>query len=313
MGYHYNLGMIRKIIRQGKGAHTITLPAKWININHLKPGDEVNLIEKNSDLIITARSGSKYEKPELKATFNCKGIHWLTGPLIAAYYKRGYDELRVEYESKKELEKINWIVTQLPGFEVIETRANMILIKRIASASIEEYRNSLRRSCFILKIMSQDFVQALKTNNESAFLSIIASDDNLNKFTNYARHILMKDSSVEPVKAPPMYNILWALEKMGDIYKRLCQIHTKNKIKISKDVIALDKEISAVLAEFLELLFKYNQENLNSFYRKKKDMFRKIESLIQKSKDVETLHLSQINVLASLIFDCTALVVNYHI
>ena len=41
--------MIRKIVAQGKGANTLTLPAEWIKLNNLKPGDEVAIIKKNND------------------------------------------------------------------------------------------------------------------------------------------------------------------------------------------------------------------------------------------------------------------------
>ncbi len=303
--------MIRKIIAQGKGAHTVTLPASWISMNHLKAGDEVNIIDKDVDLIVTAKS--KHESPKMTGDFNCKGVHWLIGPLVAAYYKRGYDELKVEFQTSKELEKINWIVAQLPGFEVVEKKANIVVIKRIASASVEEYKNSVRRSCFTLKIMSEEFNQSIEKNDKDLLKSVLMSDDNLNKFTNYARHIIMKDSSVEPVKGPQMYSLLWALEKMGDCYKRLSQIHSEKKIKLSKETLDFDKKVASILAEFLDLLFKYNQENLNTFYAKKKDIFRETETLLLKTKAEESLHVSQLNILLSLVFDCTALIAAYNI
>ena len=297
--------MIRKIIAQGKGAHTITLPSKWINMNHLKSGNEVNIIEKDADLIITV--SSKQDAPKMTAVFNCKGVHWLIGPLVAAYYKRGYDELRVEYQTSKELEKINWVTSQLPGFEVVEKRSNSVLIKRIASASVEEYKNSIRRSCFTLKVMSEEFMQAIEKNDRELLRSVVSSDDNLNKFTSYARHIMFKDSSVEPVKAPPMYTLLWLLEKIGDIYKRLAQVHGEKKIKLSKETTDINKKINTSLADFLDLIFKYDQEKLSSWYSKKKQMLEETEALLMKSRGEETWHLTQLKVILSFLFDSAGL------
>ena len=50
----------RKLFKIGEGGFAVTLPKAWINYNHLKPGDKVEIVA-DVDLIIRVKA-----KPEEK-------------------------------------------------------------------------------------------------------------------------------------------------------------------------------------------------------------------------------------------------------
>ena len=49
----YYLLMKRRIIKQGNNSYTLTLPISWIKENHLRGGDEIEIDEEDSKLIIS--------------------------------------------------------------------------------------------------------------------------------------------------------------------------------------------------------------------------------------------------------------------
>jgi len=55
--------MIRKLVKQGPATMTVSIPKDWIDRFHLRNGDEVNIEEKETKLII-----SSSKKPEDSGT-----------------------------------------------------------------------------------------------------------------------------------------------------------------------------------------------------------------------------------------------------
>ena len=47
--------MKRKIIKQGHNTLTVTLPSEWVKKLNLNAGDEIDLVEDNSSLVINGK------------------------------------------------------------------------------------------------------------------------------------------------------------------------------------------------------------------------------------------------------------------
>ena len=91
--------MKRRIIKQGHNTLTITLPSKWVKKLNLKPGNEININEKENSLIINAQENIK----EKSTTID---INDFTVPLLWRYfqsaYRSGCDEIKVLFNSNKD-------------------------------------------------------------------------------------------------------------------------------------------------------------------------------------------------------------------
>lgn len=95
--------MLRKIVKQGNNAHTITLPSSWIKSNNLTAGDSVLLFENLNDLMI------KTQYKEHSKTIHINVEHFQTPEIvqnILNLYLCGYSRLVITHNSPDSIEKV---------------------------------------------------------------------------------------------------------------------------------------------------------------------------------------------------------------
>src|SRR3989344_5739355 len=97
--------MKRKIVRHGSSSLTVTLPSKWIEKYSINKGDEVNVEESGSNVIISTQK----ETASGKKTINSKDGKF-TKNNLSHLYQLGYDEIEIELTDKKTLKEINKIL-----------------------------------------------------------------------------------------------------------------------------------------------------------------------------------------------------------
>ena len=124
----------RKIVKHGPSSLTVSLPMSWAKSNHLKSGDEVEVLERPRELIISGEG--KRESKEITLTISNKNP--FVRRLFNTPYLHGYDIINVKFDSYKILEKILQCVTAWRSFEIIEQRENFCKLKSIAEAKPEE-------------------------------------------------------------------------------------------------------------------------------------------------------------------------------
>ena len=130
--------MRRKLIKQGIGALTITLPKEWISQYNLEAGDEIEIDENNKNLLLIAegKSGTL-----TKTEINIDGMdQFLIWRYLISLYRLGYDEITLtfsdinkKYDIKlsslgslerkiqmRIIEVIKDIVNRFIGFEIID-------------------------------------------------------------------------------------------------------------------------------------------------------------------------------------------------
>ena len=85
--------MKRKIIRQGHNTLTVTLPSKWAAKNGIKPGDEVDITENETSLVIgSSPKGAGGESITVDISGLTPPIIWR---MISSAYRAGYSEIKV--------------------------------------------------------------------------------------------------------------------------------------------------------------------------------------------------------------------------
>ena len=57
--------MKRKLIKQGSGGLTLCVPKKWVDVNKLEAGDEVEVVEEKGNLLMSSSKIEKTIKREL--------------------------------------------------------------------------------------------------------------------------------------------------------------------------------------------------------------------------------------------------------
>ncbi|MFH1710790.1 MAG: AbrB/MazE/SpoVT family DNA-binding domain-containing protein [Nanoarchaeota archaeon] len=279
--------MKRKIIKQGHNTLTITLPSEWVKKLNVHAGDEVELYERESSLVING-----HEKPQEKVAVI--DITNFTIPLVWRFfqgaYRSGCDEIKIifdpnkkEYEDayhyyttqfdysklgekmppKPALAMVQSIVDRFIGMGVIETGKGYCIIREMGDASVKEFENSLRRVFLVILQMFDRVIEAI--NNEefgdtNICKEIHTIDVNVDRFVDYCCRILNKlSSSFSDSKKMLLFSTLYLLELLGDEFKYIGK-HIAMSNKSLKDVLPLVEMVKEHFEMYYHLFYKFDRE-----------------------------------------------------
>src|SRR3989338_2914745 len=109
--------MKRKLVKQGINALTITLHSDWVEKNHLKPKDEIELTEQDNTITISTE-----KKESLKEiTVDVSGLlPRLADRFMARSYQKGYDKIIVKFDDPELMLAVKNKVPELMGFEILD-------------------------------------------------------------------------------------------------------------------------------------------------------------------------------------------------
>lgn len=137
--------MLRKIVKQGNSALTLTLPSEWAKRFKLKAGDELEVIDEKDFLkISTEKFGEKTIELDITK---------LNAPLIWTYviasYRKGYDLIKLTFK-KEQTKIIQEAVDALLGLAIIEQSNNSCVIKDLSAFPTEKEFQNIQRRIFYL-------------------------------------------------------------------------------------------------------------------------------------------------------------------
>ena len=166
--------MKRKLIKQGMGALTITLPRSWISKYELKSGDEVEVDEQEKTLLLRLDGKSDIlRKTEISIDNFDQVLIWR---FFTGVYRSGYDEIilrfsdiekfyEVELSSFGILEKkikirtievIQDVVSRCVGMEIVNQGKNFCVIKDLGETGEKKFDDALRNFFLFLLSMADE-------------------------------------------------------------------------------------------------------------------------------------------------------------
>jgi len=284
--------MKRKIIRQGHNTLTLTLPMNWAKKLNIKPGDEIDVYENESSLVINGHQNNKEHLAKIDITN-------FTIPLLWRYfqsaYRAGCTEIKIIYDpNKKEYEDafhyyttqfdyeelgekvhpksaiamIHEVVNRFIGIEIIETGKGYCVIREMGEPSAKEFDNSLRRIFLIVQELFDRTIEAIENNeirNVGLCKEIHTIDLNIDKFVDYCCRILNKISNVAPEnKKQLLFSTLFILELVGDEFKYIAK-HLALTKKPVKECLEEIREVRKHFDIYYSLFYKFDRETAIKF------------------------------------------------
>ncbi len=299
--------MKRKVNRVGQNTLTVSLPSKWTKKCGLKPGDELDVEQEGSSLIIGRNIKSKFSSVKIDVSNQKKMIH----RLVAAVYKSGYDEVLIKYNDYSELKIIqDKLHRNLSSYEIIESKPHLLKVKSILNLQQGDFSKVLKRSFFSLKDMAKDFYNFIDNTDE--LKSIIIRDKFLDKYTDYCRRELNKGLKTEYKSDYSLYYILEEIEIIGDMYKDLSNIILEDKLKLGTDMKKIIKLTNDLLFYFCDAFFNFEVDKVRIFGDMKDKLLKEID-LIKNVKKNELQVFVFINMLVRSIFEMKSSLIAIHI
>jgi phosphate uptake regulator len=277
--------MKRKIIQIADSTQLVSLPRKWALKYGIKKGDEVEVEEQDSKILISTEKGHVTQKVEL----DIDNLDPMVLRYVVALYKKGVDEIDITFDKPAKIRIVQEAIgKEAVGYEITDQRQNSCTIKHV-SGELEEFDPILKRTFLLLVSMADQTYNALKEGNLEELKNAAYMEEANNRFTTTCRRLLNKKGDNKNRKIGPMYYIIEELEKIADQYKYLCMYFYEKKevnVKFSKEALGLLEKANDMLKEFSDLFYKYKVEEVVRMGKLRKEIVNKTFDSFEKSKNI---------------------------
>jgi phosphate uptake regulator len=304
--------MKRRVIRQGHNTLTITLPSKWAKDLNINAGDEIELIERDKSILITSE---KHNGETKRTEFDVSNMDIPTiWKHFMSVYREGYDEVKVKFNSKLELESpykfmtehrfdsrykkpsekksitsaLQGFVDRFIGFEIIEHSKDFVLIKDMGAPTAKEFDSSLRRVFLLFQQMAEETLDAIEKGDSSSLIGIHDIDINLDKFHDYCVRVLNKIGCQNGKKTSLLFSTLYLLEMAGDEFKNIA-IHLINDINESKfqHIRKMVEVIKEQIGNYYDLFYKFDEEKIKKISELDQKTYLEVPIMYKKANEDE--------------------------
>jgi phosphate uptake regulator len=289
----------RKIVKLGKETFVVSLPSAWVRHYKLKKGDELDVQEEGPKLVVSPQN----KKEAGRVVVDVSGTEPVTKRIVGALYKVGYDEFEVKFSTNEELSSIKRVMEELVGFEMIKESKNSVVIKNVSNIVPDEFGNIQRKMFFVIATMAKDCLSESEKENWKKLEFLAGMDADVNKYADFCRRILNTIGHKVTKRAPPSYYIVEQLERIGDSFRDICRYVGSNKVKISKDLADIYREVISFLMEFNKVYSNFSLEGMAVFAKTHYKLVKKFESLSKKVKKEELQIIELLNIVEADIFD----------
>jgi antitoxin component of MazEF toxin-antitoxin module len=295
--------MKRKVVKQGHNAMTITLPAAWIKDNNIRCGDELDVDIKGKDLFIKTNPAEGTER----ITFHMNGTGKYLHRHLGVLYRLGYDEIRVEFDSPLMIDKIQYEIEEMLGFEIVDQGENYCVIKNIASGLEKEFDNILRKIFLNIIHCGTEGLNLIKKGDLKRLENLKQFSRVNNRQPNFCQRLLRKEGYKDYKKTMLVYTMVWNLEQVADYYNNIFKyILSLNKNpKINKEVLELYASVNKLFESYYETFYSFDSNKVSNLKEKCLNIINNIKDKIEKRNAEEIVILLNLNLISERIYHMT--------
>lgn len=256
--------MQRKLVRQGRNALTVTLPAKWTQSKGLEAGDVVEIVENNQGLAIT--SNAAIIKKKTSITIDSQDTRFLQY-ILNNYYRAGYDEIKIKTTiSHKD---ITSALRLLMGFDVTKQTKNIITIESVTEPRQDKVDILVRQIFFIVLEDLSYIISSLENNTKIDIDQISLNSDRAIKNANFCIRLCSKYPHLNSGFYWTLTNLVtWVSRQLYYLSKSL---QTQKSTKLSKRHLTYLHSCRDMFINLHEGVYEKSLEklgNVHTLYRK---------------------------------------------
>ncbi len=263
--------MKRKVIQLAGKTYVITLPSTWIKKFGIKKGDQVDIDELNTELVITTDKAYNESETEVDIRgLDQRTVFWL----CSALHKYGHNLIYLTYDRPEQLQYVRDRVKNLfTGFIVAEATDKRITLKSVSRDIETEFDPTLRRAFRVALSMGDELYMMLKTGTFSKKDDVLELEITNNQLTNFCQRLLNKRGYKEYKKTTFYYIIVWNLEKVCDNYKYIItDLNAAKTTNVSKELLAFLHGCNEYFKVYYELLYDYQLDKLKQLSIQRDDL-----------------------------------------
>ena len=256
--------MERKIVKHGPSTMMISLPAKWVRKKNLKKGMELDVEEKNNNLIISIDKSKHKSETTINITSKEESA---IRTILSNAYRLGYDKITVNFDDKSILKIVSDNTdSTLLGFEITDKSDKSCIIESITEPSLDQYNNIFSKIFMNIEDLFSIAKNLLDGNKEEY--------ENINKkilqLDNFCKRVVVKSSNFENNFIYWSFHstIIHASRELYHLFNYL----SKNKIKDSETEKKLVDKIHNLFIIIKESYDEKNLEKLEKIHNLEKDI-----------------------------------------
>jgi phosphate uptake regulator len=258
--------MKRKLVKQGAATLMVSLPSSWLKRLNLGKGDEIDLNEEGSRLVISREGVKKGKETEISLTGQTEtGIR----TLITNAYRSGYDTVKIKFDNEGQVAVIRDVIKDyLLGYDITKMGKSTCVVANITEPSPEQFDTLMRKIFFNIRELIRTTGKRLKGMQAAAGYRDFAL--RVHQYDSFCRRVAAKRQ-----KEIKDMGLFWAFQTLvvhgqRDLY-HLNRLLDKKQIKASKETI----ELLAKLEELFDFL-------VDGYMKKDTSMLEKVHELHQK-------------------------------
>ncbi len=281
--------MKRKVIQIANSTQLISLPRKWAVQYGIKKGDELDVEEQGSKILISTEEKSKHSEIEVKVDGLDKDslIFLLRGLFI-----RGYDQIKFMFDKphvfhhrlNKEVtisSVIHKEVAICPGLDIIQERGNFFVLKNISVSSIKEFDTILKRIFLLLMDTAHDLYLGAKNKDYVLLETFQDKHDNITRLINYNLKTLNTIGYSDHKNTIALFNVLSALDIAIDNLKNAARHILKVKMKPGTKAVNILNQIQESIRLHYKLYYNFSTENAEKFVSSRQEILDSINKQIK--------------------------------
>ncbi|HLD56788.1 MAG TPA: AbrB/MazE/SpoVT family DNA-binding domain-containing protein [archaeon] len=243
--------MKRKVIKQGNGTLTITLPKQWTVDVGLKGGEEIDVREEEGNIIVgskpetTSETTIQLEDIEISGDDEKNPNRYIVRTLIINALRKGHDKIKILFDSPKVLPIINNCVSEVIGYEIIEQGPKHCIVGSIADLKDIDFIKHFTRFKQLVHLFSNLVFKHLVQGEhrieeiDSLFLML---EKNYNTFSRFLMYTAKRQTKEK-------FFLFTATEHLYQ--------GTRNMFYCSKLYSEIGKELSQTTAKYAKDVFDY--------------------------------------------------------
>ena len=288
-------GEMRRLQVTGGSTYIVSLPKKWITKNQLKKGSSLLISEEeDGSLAVSSQPLLTREKTSSEALIKVSSNdnpNTMVRKAVSAYLV-GYNMIRIKIQDHQPMTSRQRNMVKdfarrlLVGTEIVTDTPTELALQVLLSYPELSIQSALRRMCIITSSMHKDALTALKDLDSQLAKSVVATDDEVDRFNLYVvRQLKMAIQNPRIIKEIGLKN---ARDCLG--YRQITKSVERvadHAASIAENVLLLkkliDNEVLKNLEEMSNLAVSLFETSIESLFRLD---FNLAESVIQKTKDV---------------------------
>jgi phosphate uptake regulator len=282
--------MKRNVLKVGRSSFAISLPKNFVRTNNLKSGQEIEVLNQGSSLMIMCINPVLMAKTVDISEFSTQTeARKLLDKILGALFRQGLNKFSLICSDRDKAKLVRDILRdgKLQMYEEpgMQDDTSVIVHSSISNFDAESLQNMTSSIIKHIYRTIEEFTSALREGSLTAKMAeeFATRDRTINDQTDICKRIVNKNAV--DYKSTSYYSIIDKLEKIGDEIKSLALYAAENPRAAKRQLALIEKS-----KEIFYMLYMTN----NSFSVKKMNSFfalaHEIELSLEKCGDAKMYH-----------------------